>query len=464
MNHHCRPICCALLTGIALALAGSAQAAEEPEDELVDLVITLLSDPDKEMRAAGLDQVRAEAKGEAATQRFASQLTKLAPDAQVGLLSALADRGDAAARPAVLDLLRVNEAESVRLAAIQALGSLGQLEDLPTLIKLLAAGSVGEQAAARKSLIRLRRGEVSQAIATRMKQEPPAIHARLIEVLTARRAMETMPEISADAVGDDQQVRAAAMKALAQLARREDIAGMVRGVLKSEPGSERDAAEKYLMLACQRLPEEEERAQPVIESMSSLPESDRLALLPAVGRIGGPAALRIVKTAIAESASERHAVGVRALCNWPDASTAPQLIELATTEKNTQLRGMALAALIRVAPLPDQRSSDDRLELLQTVMGMCTTPAERNQVLSRARAIRMVETLRFVLPYLDQPLYAQTACETVVELAHHRDLREPNKDEFDRALNKVIETSKNATVVDRANRYKRGQTWVRSAK
>jgi len=49
----------------------------------------------------------------------------------------------------------------------------------------------------------------------------------------------------------------------------------------------------------------------------------------------------------------------------------------------------------------------------------------------------------------------------VVELAHHRDLREPNKAEFDRALDKVIQTSKDATVVDRANRYKKGQTWAR---
>jgi hypothetical protein len=53
------------------------------------------------------------------------------------------------------------------------------------------------------------------------------------------------------------------------------------------------------------------------------------------------------------------------------------------------------------------------------------------------------------------------ACETIVELAHHRGLREPNKPEFDRALDKVMATSKNATTVDRAKRYKNNQTWVR---
>ena len=47
---------------------------------------------------------------------------------------------------------------------------------------------------------------------------------------------------------------------------------------------------------------------------------------------------------------------------------------------------------------------------------------------------------------------------TVVELAHHRELREPNKAEFDKALDAVIRISKDADVVDRAKRYKKNQT------
>ncbi len=82
-------------------------------------------------------------------------------------------------------------------------------------------------------------------------------------------------------------------------------------------------------------------------------------------------------------------------------------------------------------------------------------------MIKRARAIRTVQTLRFLVPYLDQAPFAQEACESVVELAHHRELREPNKAEFDKALDKVIQTSKDAIVVERANRYKKGQTWVR---
>jgi hypothetical protein len=63
-----------------------------------------------------------------------------------------------------------------------------------------------------------------------------------------------------------------------------------------------------------------------------------------------------------------------------------------------------------------------------------------------------------VAPYLEQPAYAQQAALTVVELAHHRELRQPNKAEFDGALDRVIRVSRDADVVDRAQRYKKGQT------
>ena len=52
-------------------------------------------------------------------------------------------------------------------------------------------------------------------------------------------------------------------------------------------------------------------------------------------------------------------------------------------------------------------------------------------------------------------------CETIVELAHHRGLREPNKAEFDPLLDRVMATSKDEVVVDRAQRYKKGETWNR---
>ena len=122
---------------------------------------------------------------------------------------------------------------------------------------------------------------------------------------------------------------------------------------------------------------------------------------------------------------------------------------------------MALKAMIRVAVLPDDRSDQVRLDLLRTAMAMCRGDADRQQILDRTKAVRTVECLRFVKPYMDQARFTEPACLAIVELAHHSGLREANKEEFHRALDDVIQISKDATVIDRAQRYKKGETWVR---
>ena len=149
------------------------------------------------------------------------------------------------------------------------------------------------------------------------------------------------------------------------------------------------------------------------------------------------------------------------MCNWPNASVAAQLIELTKHDPHDGHGITALRALIRIAPLPDGRTDQEKLELLTSAWPLCTGDAERKLVLERASAIRTIETLRFLMPYTDQPKFAEQACLSIVELAHHRELRDSNKTEFHEALDKVIATSKDVTVVDRANRYKNGQTWVR---
>ncbi len=448
---------------LAFALSSKSLAADEAGADLIALVVNLIGEKDKDLRAVGLEQVRSDAKGQAATKQFAAQLPKLSADAQVGLLKALADRGDAAARPAVLELLAASQAEPVRVATIEALGPLGEPDDLGRLVESLSSASKAERTAGRASLVQLRGAAVPPAIAAEMKKAAPPLRVALIEILVARHARETVPEILSAAVDADPKVRMAAMTALGQLAEGDQITAMLPGVLKAEKGAEREAAEKCVMFACARIKDPEQRAVPVLVAWDGLSEADRAALLPTLGRVGGPAALKIVEAAIADSDGQRHAIGIRALCNWPDASIAPRLIELAKTDPHPEHRTLALAALIRVAPLPDKRTGDEKLALLQTAMSMCQRDEERNQVLKRASAVRTIPTLHFIVGFLDQPPFAQQACESIVEMAHHREFREPNKAEFDKLLDRVIETSKDAVVVERANRYKKGQTWVRPA-
>lgn len=449
------------LAVIAASFPAVAPALAEENNELVGLVIGLLGDKDKDVRALGLEQVRTSAKGTAATKSFAAQLPKLSAAAKVGLLGALSVRGDNTARPAVVETLSTSKDEAVRVSAIAALGMLGQPDDVRQLVKLLGGVSKSEQTAARQSLINLRGDEVPPLIANEMKESLDGLRVKLMEILVSRRAFGTIPAILPAAVDENSVVRAAAMKSLGAIGGPQHIAGMVAGVLKADRGRERESAEKCVMFVCNRLKEADRRAEPLLAAMKPLDSEKRLLMLSTLGRVGGPAARDLIESAIANSDKKVHELGLRALCNWPNAAIVPRLTELATKDEHPSHRIMALRGLIRVAPLRDDRTDAARLKLLQNAMAMCTRDTERLLVIDRSRAVRTLDTLDFVMSFVDDPKFTEKACYSVVELAHHRSLREPHKAEFHKALDKVIKLSKDATVIDRAERYKKGQTWVR---
>jgi len=451
-------LCGCLLLAAVVLFPGRISAADDSGDKVVSMVVELLGDKDKDLRALGLQQVREEAKGTAATRQFAALLPKLAPDAQAALLRALADRGDRAARLAVLEMVKSPDVQ-VRAAAIAAIGPLGETADVALLVRLLTGPAGPEKTAAGDSLARISGSDANAAIAAAMTEAKPATRAELLGILAARRATATVPSMLTAAVDSDPAVRMAAMVALSQLATPDHAAEMLQGVLKADKGAEREAAERAVMMVCQRIEDPDKQAAPVLAALARFSDADRLALLSTLGHVGGPDALKVVETAIADKDPQAHDAGLRALSNWPDASVAPRLLALTETITDPDQRALLLRALIRVAALKDKRSDAARLKLLKTAMTLCSSDDERLYIVKRSRAIRTVESLRFVLPYLQQPVFAQEACATVLELAHHRELREPHKAEFDPALDTVIRVAKSHAMVDEAQHYKRGETF-----
>ena len=457
-------ILCVVLGSLLGMAAATLRAADEASSDLVQMIVKLLGEKDNEFRAAGLDQIRTGAKGQAATKVFAGQLPKLDPSAQASLLSALADRGDAAARPGVLELLASNAGEPVRVAAIAALGKLGEPAELPLLIKSLSASSGPERAAAKSSLSRIRGATISAALAADVVSAAPPVKVALIEVLATRRAKDVMPAFVMATVDDNGQVRSAAMTALGQIGRPEQIAEMIPGVLKADKGGERDNAEKNVALVCSRIGNEDERGDALIKALASVGTAQTDQLLSLIGRVGGKKLINFVADIATGSDATRRKLGIDALSKWPDASVADKLLEITNKATDAAERSQAFQGYVKISATRDNRPDKQRLERMKQAMSIAKTPEEESLVLNRCRTAYDVETLRFVLPYIDKEPFAQLACETTVELAHHRELRDPNKAEFDKALDKVIAVSKDAVVVDRAGRYKRGETWNRPAK
>ena len=451
----------AALTCLSCGLRPAAAADATVPQDAVQMAIEFLGKDDQAFRAIGLDRIRYGLKGEAATVQFAGLLSKLAPARQAELTAALADRGDRAALPAMLALLMASKEPAVRAAAISGLGALGSGTEVAVLKTSLASADP-EKAAARRALTVLRGNDVTPLIVEAAKAGEPSLRPTFIDILADRRAVSALPDLVAAAVDGDPAVRTAAMRALARLGGPEQVTGMVQGVLKAAVGGERDEAERAVVTVCTQNPGNEKAAEALLTQFKAADDSVQETLLTVLARVGGTGAIAIVDGLIADTNTAKRKLGLTALTKWPDATVSQRLLDLLGTSQDQAERDQLLGTLIRIAPLPDNKLNDkQKLELLEKTMSLCKRDEDRRRVLERANAIRTIETLRFVVPYLDDPNLAEPACLSVVELAHHRTIRDANKDEFTKALDKVLGTTKNEELIERAERYKQGQTWER---
>ncbi|MGO9115680.1 MAG: HEAT repeat domain-containing protein, partial [Thermoguttaceae bacterium] len=433
------------------ALRGRLHAAGP---EATQVIAESLADDDAMVRAAAAAELHN--LSDADLGSIADNMAKLHPTAQVAVLASIRIRGRSALQPAVLAATK-SPHESVRLAAALALSTVGDVMALPALAELAAVeGPVGQTA--RQSLEAIYGPKIDEQIYSALRAEKdPLRRAAWIGVLESRRPTGVVPLLFREAAEEDPVVAPRAMAALAKLAAPKDIPALVAAFLKAEKGPVQDAAERAVRQVCLQIADTTKRAQPALSIFRTAASSDRLLLLPLLGHIGGVEVRPIVQDALDSKDPAVYEAGVRAISNWPDAEAADQLLGLAQTAQNPTHRQWALHAFVRVVSLPGGATSAEKLTRLKQAMHLSRTDDQRLWVIHRAAAVRAVETLRFVAPYMDQPALAEQACRSVVELAHHKELRDPNREEFATALQKVLATAKDAVVLERAKRYLEAQ-------
>jgi len=423
-------------------------------------VADLVRSADADLRAVGIDRIREGLEGESFTRQAAELLSSLPANAQAALLAALAGRGDPAAVPAIRPLADMATDPAVRGCALKAIATLGGAAEVPILVKALAVEPV--KATARKALVDIRGEGVADAIVDAARTADPGVRALLVDALTDRRERTAMPGLLAAIAATDGGVRQAGIRGLTRLGGPDELNVIVDQFLKSS-GDDRKALEQAVVSVC-GANRGKERATPLLLARFTAADDEaRDALLPVLARLGDPQTMRVIDGMIADPTQRRR--GLEALSKWPDATVADRLLDLFSKATDEREKALLLGALIRISPLPDNKLNDSqKLELVKRTMGLCQRSEDKAKLIERANAIRTIETLRFVVPFLDQPELAEPACLSVVELAHHQKLRDANKAEFTTALDKVLGITKNEELVERATRYKAGQTWDRNKK
>lgn len=389
---------------------------------------------------------------------FKDRFAKLSPDAKILFLDAMASVGNRSALSLAEEMVKSDDVD-LKMAGLRALGPLGNAKSLLILLdNLKQPDDFGRTV--RDSLRRLNfEGADEAIIAAFSASDDIGTKNDLLEILRLREGtigIRTFETALSDADGG---IRSRATGALEAIGEPSSVSPLVDRLFKENDRGLRDAAERAIVRINERYTDEDGKGVTLAAEYAERPEAEKIVILPILGKVGGLVARKIVEETLAGpgSAALKDAA-YKALFNWPDASVAEKLYEIASAPGDPPGHPYAVAATrpyIRVVTLRTEgRAAKDSLELFEKAMKIAKTDDDRRFLLTRVETARSMEVFRFVAPYLDNAELDQAACRAVVDMANDHGFYMNNRKEIDPALDKVIEKSKDNNHVDRAKRYK----------
>jgi HEAT repeat protein len=438
-----------LMAAAAVGLPGAvvAGAADQPNQDIINMVIDALKSNDPQMQSGAIAIVR-DVPGPEVTKALAEELPKLSATGQVQLLSALADRGDGTALPAVIEAGKSQD-ESVRVAALRAIGQLGGVSNVPLLAERAAASKGAEQKAAREGLYRLRGPQVDAAILKGLPAVSAGIKAELVDAIGERNiagAVETLLKTGKD---EDRKVRLESFRVLKIIAKPEDMPSLVNLLLETKNEPDRGEAEKMVAAVAHKIEDKARQSAAVQAVLPNVKDvSDRASLLRVLGRIGDAGSLPTLRTALVSQEAEIQDVAIRALSDWPTAEPVPDLLKVAQTSTNQVHKVLALRGFVRLLGLESDRPAEQTIDLYKKAMNLAGDASEKKRVLSGLANTKSLAALDMAAGYLDDVALHLEAESAAVRMAPAVAAANPQR--VKEVLQKVIQGTENDTIREQA--------------
>ncbi len=432
-----------LKTTLRLLLVGFCTvcfAASEEQDDAIGIVLDILRSGEQEMQSVAIAMVK-EMPGTEVTKALAKELPNLSATSQVQLLSALGDRRDAAALPAVITAVKAKD-ESVRIAALKAVGQLGNASSVGLLAQTAAATRGAEQKAARESLYRLRGPEVDGAVLAGIPKAEPKTKVELIQSTGQRNISAGVSTLLKTAGDSDRKVRVESFKVLKVIAGPEDLPALVELLLNLRSSSEAAEAQKMVAAVAHKIEDKDRQAEAVLAVLPTVKDiKKQCSLLSVLGKIGDSSGLPRLIEALNSDNIESRGAAIRALAEWPTSEPAAEMLKAAQNSENRAHRILALRGSIRLLGLDSNRAPEETIEMYKKAMTLAPDAIEKKRVLSGLANTKSLGALQLSSDYLQDETLFREAEFAVIKIAEgiYENFPRQTKD----VLEKILQTSKN---------------------
>lgn len=347
-----------------------------------DLVLDALRGRPPGMFEPAIDMIGAVFDG-GSVSRLCELLPRLPEDGQIQLVAALASFPKAPVFEA-LKMASDSPHPAVRIEALRALGKAGDGSIVLLLAARAATAAGREQEIARESLRRLGGDDIDRAVLDALALGGSGgVRLELVRAVGERNVVRGKDILLRLSRSEEEATRLAAIRALGQLAREEDISSLLD--LLSAAGDEAEQEESVNAIAATALDHARPGARAdAIESRfaaAKVPE-ERAALLRVLGRIGEDRSLPLVRGALADAHPFVAEAAVRAVAGWPTASARDDALRIARSSGSLVQRVLALEGFIRMVGLEPYRAPEGAVASLREALALAERPEERRLVVA----------------------------------------------------------------------------------
>lgn len=376
-----------------------------------DLMRRALTGKDRAATHAAL-QVLRELDDASTLDSCAKTMASLSPEAQMAVMDALAKRGSPAL--SAFSTAMKSPQPAVRIVALQTLAEMNDLSAVPLLAGAAARDDKAEREAAVDALTRLHGSGAREALLAHLRNAEPAAKAELLRALGERGEPEAATTVLQIASKEKGPVRSAALRALAKLAVPETLAPLLDLASGAKEETDRAAIMETAVTICANARDKEKCADPVIAAMNRGDAARKLALIPALSRLGTSESLAAARAATGDANADLATEAIRVLSQWPTADAAPPLLDLARGRTDERQHALALRGCIGLAQL--EADNGKRLALLRQALAAAKRPEEKRQALGEIGKIPTREALQAAQAHANDPVLGKEAAMAVAQI------------------------------------------------
>ncbi len=375
-------------------------------------LIKAMKYPDKSYRAAAL-QASLEIPGTEIVSKWIKFFPKASAEAKPEIIAMLGARKDETALPLITTSLS-NPDKAVRTEAAAAIAKIKGVNAVPLLADYIKEFPGQEDQDAAKSALMSVAGEKEiDFLKPVLKEGSPAARRSIIELMSWKKGNNYFKEIFPVTSTDDENVRSAAFKALADLAGPGDQSALINLLPSVNDKTYISNIQDAIASSAEKSDVGENMSSEILRAIMAGTAKEKF--IPILARTGGSEALRTVLNEFENGNPGMRDICFKTLTDWKDHTASSALYEICASGNKTfeEPAFKGYITQIRNSVLPDEQ----KLLLYRKIIPYAISSERKNDILNEIAKLKTYQALFFAAGYLDDPSASASAANAAMNIA-----------------------------------------------